>query len=169
MRKTQTGATLITALMFLLVMTITGVSVVKVSSMNALIAGSEQRIMIIRQDVQSELNKFATVESLVNAYTASGFTANEGNDKYRFDTVSIDNIRVRKVIKDKKFSYSCRREGTASGVGADSPVCKLYDYFLEAKETNSSAADGSHKGAGKMVPSALHSADATQGVYRFAN
>lgn len=168
-KKKQTGVTLVTSLMFLLVMTITGVSVVKVSSMNVLIAGSEQRDMMIRQNVQSELNKFATVESLAEAYTATGFMANEGDDKYRFDAASVDNLHLNKVIKDNKFKYTCKRDGTASGIGADAPLCRVYDYFLEARESNSSAADGSHRGAGKMLPNSLHSADATEGVYNFAN
>lgn len=166
----QSGVTLITSLILLLIMTIVGVSATKVSSLNLLIAGNDQQRMRISQLTQNQITQFVTTENLVTTFTAAGFQPSAGQtNSYIFDQVVDGEIKEDKAITDKNYKFVCKRNGLASSIGADAPKCDLYDYYLTLKSTRSSARSRRHQGAGKMVPDDTHTADATNGDYNFVN
>ena len=166
----QAGATLITSMLLLVIMTVVGVSATKVSSISVLIAGNDQQKMMLSQVSQSKLDKFATTESLEATLTASGFKPSTGQtDTYIFDQSTSGGIIVDKKIQDKNFNYACKRNGVASNVGSDAPKCDLYDYSIKLKNGYSSARDERHQGSGKMVPNSTDDADLTNGEYNLVN
>lgn len=166
----QKGATLVTSMMLLIVMTIAGVTTIKISSTSLLIAGAQQEGMLLSQHLNSELPMFASVEYLQESFTSTGFTPTSGqSNKYIFNQVEDEDIRINKTITNHDYKYGCLRNGKASDIGPDAPVCDLYDFYIDLYSTRSNAKDTRHQGSGKMVPSKEHSADSTRGVYNFVN
>jgi type II secretory pathway pseudopilin PulG len=170
LKNKQQGATLITSLIMLLIMTIVGVAATKSSSMSILIAGNDQQKILLAQTLDSELSKFASIETLEKSFTKNGFTPSAGQtNKYIFAQDDVDDLKVNKEITNLNFNYACKRNGKASDLGADAPSCDLYDFYIDLKRSASSARDTRHQGSGKMVPSKQHSADATKGNYHFVD
>ncbi len=168
--KNQQGMTLITSLLLLIIMTIVGVSATKVSSMSVIIAGNDQRKMELAQTLDSKLPQFASIETLAQTFTSTGFTPSDGEtNKYIFNPVTEEGYQVNKVVSNLRFQYTCKRNGEASDVGADAPACDLYDFKIKMKHMGLSARDMRHQGSGKMVPRTEHAADATRGDYHFVN
>ena len=169
-KNKQQGATLVTSLMMLLVMTIIGVSATKSSTMNVLIAGNDQQQMLLAQTLDSELSRFASIETLEGSFTNTGFAPSAGQtNKYIFPLVEENGFKVNKEITKLDFNYACKRNGIASDIGADAPNCNLYDFYITLNRSHSSGRDRRHQGSGKMVPSREHSADATKGDYHLVD
>ena len=168
--RKQSGVTLITTLILLVVMTVFGVSAIKLSLINALIAGNDQQEMLLSQEAQTQLNDFARIINLSNTYSATGFQSRGSNvDKYIFDQTNIDGIKTDKTITNMNYNYTCKRRGLASSLGSDAPNCDLFDFFVELKSSHSSAKKSRHEGAGKMLPKSIHSSDSTKGVYNLVD
>lgn len=166
----QSGVTLITSLMLLIVMTVFGVSAMKLSSIDSLIAGNDQQEMLLSQETQTQLNDFSRIINLSNTYSATGFQSRGSNvNQYIFDQTNIDGIKTDKIITNMNYNYACKRSGLASSLGSDAPNCDLFDFFVELKSSYSSAKKSRHQGAGKMLPKSTHSNDSTQGVYNLVN
>jgi len=169
-KNKQQGATLITSLMMLLVMTIVGVSATKSATMSVLIAGNDQQKMLLAQTLDSELSRFASIETLEKSFTSIGFTPSAGQtDKYIFSQVDESGLKVNKEITNLGYNYTCKRNGIASDIGADAPNCNLYDFHIKLHRSHSSVRDRRHQGSGKMGPGKEHSADATKGNYHFVD
>ena len=151
--KKQKGATLVTALVFLLLMTMLSVTASKVSMIDILIAGNNQQKMILYQDTHNQLKDTATIEKLNVTFTENGFTSNVTGTDDLFDfSNSPNNIDER--ITDLQIEYPCKRDGLGSSIGPNAPPCDLYDFRVRARLQNSNAVDQHHRGAGKMIPNA---------------
>ncbi len=160
-RKRQQGATLITALMMLLVMTIIGISAVKMSSINILIAGNDQQKLMLMQKTETALNNLATpgklIDPLINEPIEGGGVAqfNPETNEYRVPEPFMDNMA--EIITDMDKLYGCEGfDGKAVSIGSDVPPCHLYDFKVKAQKN--SARVVRRRGAGKEVPNiAKHS------------
>ncbi len=151
-------------------MTIVGVSATKISSMDVLIAGNDQKKMILNQSLDSRLPQYASIEVLEKTFTKTGFTPSEGEtNKYIFAQTTSEDFKVDIEVIDLAYSYDCKREGKASDIGPDAPACDLYDFHVSLKSMGSSAKNTRHQGSGKMVPRKQHADDVTNGVYSFEN
>ncbi len=156
----QQGATLITALMMLLVMTIIGISAVRMSSISILIAGNDQQKLMLMQETESALNNLATpgklIDPLINE-PINGVVAD-------FDALTKEYIvpepfksKMTETITDMDILYGCEGfDGKAVSIGSDVPPCHLYDFKVDAKKNNATVVR--RRGAGKEVPNiAKHS------------
>ncbi len=159
-RKRQQGATLITALMMLLVMTIIGISAVKMSSINILIAGNDQQKLMLMQETETALNNLATpgklIDPLINEPIEGGGRAQfDADNKYHVPKPFKDNMA--EIITDMDKLYGCEGfDGKAVSIGSDVPPCHLYDFKVKAQKN--SARVVRRRGAGKEVPNiAKHS------------
>jgi hypothetical protein len=138
----QQGATLITALGLLMVMTVVGVTATKMSSIETLIAGNEQKKMKLFQETQSELYKLTTPIKLMPALQDDTLFV---NDVY---AVSHETIKQEDITKLQ--GYTCKGiDGLAASIGGP---CKLYDFKITTRSATGGAAQESHRGAGKEVP-----------------
>ncbi|MEE9445137.1 MAG: pilus assembly PilX N-terminal domain-containing protein [Cocleimonas sp.] len=150
----QQGATLVTSMMMLVVMTIVGVSAAKVSSIDVLVAGNEQQKMMLFQTTQSDLNDLSTPLKLFAPLVGE---VGEDDSKAEFDsngkyTVSTSTVKVA-VITDLNTEYKCEGvNGKAVSIGPSTPPCRLYDFSVSTKKLNSGARESAHRGAGKEVP-----------------
>ncbi len=140
--KKQQGATLITALGLLMVMTIVGVTATKMSSIETLIAGNEQSKMKLFQETQSDLYKLTTPLKLMPALQ---------DDALFVDGVyEVSNEHSKKEFIAKLEGYTCKGiDGLPVSVGLP---CKLYDFKITTRSATGGAIEESHRGAGKEVP-----------------
>ena len=148
----QQGSTLIMSLMMLIVITIAGVSAVKISSIDTLIAGNEQQAMELYQETENTLTKFANTNSIYQALDKDKdyeFTGNiEGqSNKYK---MTDSNSSVSKIITDTERRVDCRRSGQGTTIGLID--CRVYDFEVKMKAALSSAEHTHYRGMGKVVP-----------------
>ena len=153
--KKQRGATLFTALVFLALMTIVGVSAAKVSMLDVLISGNNQRQMEVFQDTANDLKQLADVRNLYKPIIGKV----EGSTTHIFDPVTgIYTLRDTgsnsiQEITDPEKRYDCQGfRGEAVSIGPDTPPCDLYDFRVKYKEQGTSAKDVHNRGAGKEKP-----------------
>jgi len=145
--KAQQGATLITSMMMLVVMTILGVAATKVASLDALVVGNDQQKMMLFIKKESELKKLSTSIQLLPAMMEEGLN-------FSLYTVPDTPDLVVEKIKDMNSKYDCRGTGgRATSIGGfGTPVCRLYEFQLSAKSNHSSAFEIGRRGTGKQVP-----------------
>lgn len=158
----QQGATLITALMMLLVMTLLGVAAIKMSILDMLIAGNDQQRMLLYQETHTSLSELAITKKLKATLTVDGFEGNTNNQEYLF-AANPAKKGIRETITDMQERYPCERAGVSSSIGPNAPVCDLYDFQINAKKAASGVSEIHHRGSGKMVPKLGSNADATAG------
>jgi len=153
MHKSQQGATLITALTFLVLMTIVSVSASKISILDVLVSSNEQQQMMLFQDTENDLKELTTVVKLYKPLVK------EGGATFDLDTgayVLPSNTQkpgTLEVITDKFKRYQCGGfNGKAISIGPDVPPCDLYDFQVKTSVLNSGVRDRHHRGAGKEKP-----------------
>lgn len=144
----QQGATLVTALVLLVVMTIIGVTATKMSSIETLIAGNDQSKMKLFQETQSDLYTLTTPLKLMPALLDDTLFVNDTYVVSNSD--DITNGHSKKEYIKKLGGYICKGiDGLAASVGGP---CKLYDFKVTTRSEAGGAREESHRGAGKEVP-----------------
>ena len=152
--RNQQGATLFTALVFLILMTIVSVSAAKLSILDLLIAGNNQQQMELYQETENDLKELATVPELYVPIVPDPnlFNTLTGVYKLPYDSNKPD---VVQQITDNRKSYTCIGfSGLAISMGPDVPKCDLYDFQVITSKTHTSAKDRHNRGAGKEKPNA---------------
>lgn len=152
--KQKGAATLLISIFLLFVLTIVGVSAVKITSLDTLIAGNDQQKMILFQETETRLKQLASIQRLSQTFTATGFTNNVTDDpqQYVFDETAKW-PGFKESIYDMQANYPCEQGGSAMSLGPNMPVCDLYSFQVNARKKNMGVKDKHHRGAGKMVPS----------------
>ncbi len=144
LQSKQQGATLITSLMMLVVMTIVGVSATKISSSNILVAGNDQQKMRLFQKSQSELLELTTPLKLLPALNTPTLFV---NDEYVIIQES-GSLKTELITKGK--DYSCN--GINGRALTENTPCILFDFRITSRSPLGGAKEESHRGAGKEVP-----------------
>ena len=147
----QKGATLFTALVFLALMTIVSVSASKISMMDALVAGNNQRQMELYQDTSKDLKDLTTV---VNLYKPMVKIPGDVFDPITGIYVVPDTPAGKEMqITDPNKRYSCGGfEGKAVSIGPSVSPCDLYDFQVKSGRVNTGARDQHNRGGGKEKP-----------------
>ncbi len=152
----QRGATLITTLSFLALMTIVSVSAAKISILDVLQSSNELQKSILFQRAENGLKTITTVTKLYKPLThkdGADFSASTGIYQLPNDLLGSD---TKLQITDKKIRYQCTGfNGKAISLGPSVPRCDLYDFSAEVKKSNSAAMDRHNRGAGKEKPNPL--------------
>lgn len=155
-RSKQQGATLITSMMMLLVMTIIGIAAVKMSSIDIIIAGNDQQRLMLMQETESELVNLSTpgklLDPLIGEFVGSEQALFDADTK-SYRVPEPRNPTSIEIITDLEKLYSCEGfSGLAVSMGPDVPPCRLYDFQVRTKKANSGAKELRRRGAGKEVP-----------------
>jgi len=141
-KNKQAGITLITSLIMLLVMTIIGVTAIKISSMDLLIANNYQKKLQVYQAAESKIQKDADFYWLYQWMSA------DINAPIDDET----DIVTKSEIVDLEKEYPCTPNNLATSLGPDSTPCNIYVFQIEASMKSSGAKDAHYQGAGKLVP-----------------
>lgn len=156
LHQRQKGATLITTLAFLSLMTIVSVSAAKISILDVLASGNEQQQSILFQEAAKDLKNLATVRKLYKPITKSdGASFSENTGIYKLPD-QIQNPDSELQITDKDSPYECNGfNGKALSLGPSVPRCYLYDFEAKVKRQHIGSSDKHNRGAGKEKPNPL--------------
>ncbi len=151
----QRGATLITTLSFLALMTIVSVSAAKISILDVLQSSNELQKSILFQRAENGLKTITTVTKLYKPLTEEdGAEFAEDTGIYQLPDDLLADTELQ--ITDKKIRYQCNGfNGKAISLGPSVPRCDLYDFSAKVKKSNSAARDRHNRGAGKEKPNPL--------------
>lgn len=149
----QRGATLVTVLMFLVLMTLVSVSATKISIMDVLASSNEQQQALLFQQTENSLKNMATITNLAAPMMETDGATFDDSGVYKLSDDSTNSkIELQIVDRDMRY-YPCGSfGGKAVSIGSSVPICDLYDFSVRVNKNNSSARDVHHRGAGKQKP-----------------
>lgn len=149
----QRGATLFTALTFLLLMTVVTVTASKISIQDTYIANNTQQKQLLFQQTENDLAELTTVIELYVPLTGEGgaeFNDLTGIYKLPLETEKLGTVQA---ITDLDKRYQCGGfNGKAISIGPDTNHCFLYDFRVGSRAQNTGARDRHNRGAGKEKP-----------------
>jgi len=153
----QKGATLITALSFLSLMTIVTVSATKVSILDILASSNDQQQALLFQRAENSLTEVTSVLKLYKPLVkkdGASFSGTTG--EYNLPSANDNGFIYQQKITDKKIRYECNGfNGKAISLGPSVPRCDLYDFEAKVSKQNTAAKDQHNRGAGKEKPNLL--------------
>ena len=142
-KKNQSGLTLITSLMMLLAMTILGITAVKLSSVDLLVAHNYQQQLSVYQEAETKIRREVSFFRLHDWMM---------DDKQPPDTTT-DAMVSKASVTDLKRSYPCKgKSNLANSLGPDSPACKVFLFSIDADMQGTGAKESHYQGAGKQFP-----------------
>ena len=142
-KKRQSGITLITSLMMLLAMTIIGVTAVRISSVDLLVAHNYQQQLSVYQEAETKIRREVSFYRLHDWMMA---------DKQPPDTQK-DSMVSKAAVSDLERSYPCKgRSSLANSLGPDAPACKVFLFTIDSDMKGTGAKESHYKGAGKQFP-----------------
>ena len=141
-KNKQTGMTLVTSLMMLLVLTILGVTAIKISSVDLLVANNYQKKLQVYQAAETKIQKD------VDFYWLYKWISSEGNAP---DTDHKGAVAKSHIV-DLEKSYQCSPSNLATSLGPDSTPCNIYMFHIDASMKASGEKESHFQGAGKLVP-----------------
>jgi len=150
--KKQEGATLLTVLVFLVIMTGLGVSASKMAIQDMLVASNDQQQVNEYIRTSNNLKILTTVVSLYQPMMGEGSSGfSEDTGEYTFPSESDG---ILKKITDMKKRYSCGGvSGLGISIGPSVAPCDLYDFQVRSSQIGVSGARDKHnRGAGKEKP-----------------
>ncbi len=158
--KKQKGATLMTSLVFLVLMTVVSVSATKVSIMDLLVSGNNQQEMMLYQDNENQLKLLAEIGILGPILNANPDdpTIGNGADVHQFIFDDVDAAAKGHALKLSDYSnggkdlYTCSRNGAGTSLGPNALKCRLFDFEVNSRVQGTSTRNVHHKGTGKAVP-----------------
>ena len=145
----QKGATMITTLVFLLLMTIVTVSASKMSILDMLVSSNNQRQMEMFQQTENDLKLLTTP---INFFTA--YSANQHGVAWEHDfPTSSSKPNTNEQIESRDLRYICGGfNGLAVTMGPNTSECYLYDFSVKVRAPNTGVRDNHLRGAGKEFP-----------------
>lgn len=153
----QKGATLFTALTFLSLMTIVGVSASKNSILDLLASNNDQQQSLLYNYSENKLIEVTSVPKLyIPMVKKDGASFSETTGEYSFPSATEEGIVIRQKITDKKIRYECNGfDGKALSLGPNVPRCDLYDFEAKVTKQYSASKARHNRGAGKEKPNLL--------------
>ncbi len=149
--KHQQGATLITVMIFLIIMTLVGVSSSKIAIQDIMVASSDQQQVEVFIGTENELKKLSTVTELYAPLVGeNGAEFDEDTCKYKAPGDSY----LDRVITDKGKFPCGGFNGAAVSLGPNTSECEVFDFYIKTSRSNSGAKDKHNRGAGKEIPDA---------------
>lgn len=141
----QSGVTLITSLMMLIVMTVLGITAMKLSSVDLVVAKNHQHQLSVYQEAVTSLRRDVTFFNWFQWASSE----NDVQPSVRNSKGLVTNTQ----IVDLDQYYMCKgRLGSASSIGSNSPSCKLYMFSIDSHLEGTGAKDTHYQGVGKEVP-----------------
>ena len=148
--KQQKGATMITTLVFLLLMTIVTVSASKISILDMLISNNNQRQVVVFQQTENDLKLLTTPIKFFEAYSD-----NQHHTPWEYNVVDASKPNTQQSIESRDLEYECNGFfNLARSIGSSQSPCFLYDFKVKSSIPNTGVRDKHFRGAGKEFPDA---------------
>ena len=144
-RKEQ-GATLISALAILLVITMIGISAARMSIIDTKVASNSEQQMMLYQEAENALKTITHPEKLYTWMEA------QKNGGVGIADIITSKIKAKTDIRALNRDYACIGSGGAVSIGPEVPSCELYDFHIDISKKGLGTNETHHRGAGKEVP-----------------
>ncbi len=145
--KYQTGASLIIALVVLLITTMIGISAVRLSTQDLMIASNEQQKMMVAQASESARNK------VVNFFNVYKWIEDETLPSIQTRQLDSGSVKSEVTIA-RGAKYICfGQSGEAMSIGPGATQCRVYTFDINSTLVGTGARDRLFKGEGKELPS----------------
>lgn len=142
-KKNQSGITLITSLMMLLTMTIIGVTAIKISSVDLLVANNFQQQLAVYQEAETKSRRE------VNFLRLHSWMM----DEQQPPTTTKNSLVSKASVVDLERQYPCKGQSNlANSLGPDAPACKVFMFSIDAKMNETGAKEKHFNGSGKQFP-----------------
>jgi len=139
----QSGITLITSLIMLLAMTIIGVTAIKISSIDLLVANNYQQQLSVYQEAETKIRRD------VSFYRLHDWMMDDKQPPTTTKEKMVTNAKVTDLNRD----YPCKgKSNLANSLGPDAPSCKLFLFAIDSNLQGTGAQERHYKGAGKQFP-----------------
>jgi len=144
----EKGATLFTALVILIVLTMVSLSSARMSIIDIKVASNDEQQMMLYQEAENALKKITKPVKLYE-----WIEARRANSSAKgIDNIVTLNLTAKTNITNLETEYACVGKGGAVSIGPETPACKLYDFHVDINKEGSGTRDIHHRGAGKEVP-----------------
>lgn len=151
----QKGATLVTALVFLTLMTIVSVSAAKISMLDVLVSGNNQQQMILYQKTARDLDAHTRPAKLIKLLVHDHGETNNYQEEWGHEfAVSVNNPNTKEKITNRVHEYQCGAIDNLATSQGSANSCRLFDFEVKTKKSNSGGKDRQVRGAGKEYPAA---------------
>ncbi|MCK5895292.1 MAG: pilus assembly PilX N-terminal domain-containing protein [Cocleimonas sp.] len=145
-KSAQQGASLFMGLVILLVISILGISSVRLSILDTLMASNDEQKMLVTQT--SETTKKKVVYFY---YLFKWISANETPEKIT-TTMKSTTISSQVEINSGEFYPCFGQTGEAMSLGPAAPKCRVFSFEIESKIAGTGAQERLVKGEGKEFP-----------------
>lgn len=152
----QSGMTLLTTLIILVIMTFVSVLSSKLTLFDTLMARNNKQKVLMYQETANDLRQLAKIERLHDPMLNKKFDPKTGTYA---PPKNVANDEMVEVITDIGFNedveiYDCEGvEGRASSIGMGARKCDLFDFqVVRHQKGKTGARDKHHVGMGKEVP-----------------
>ncbi len=146
-KNRQSGASLIIALVVLLVITMLGISSVRLSSQDIIIASNEQQQMLVSQASESASRK------VVNFYNVYKWLEDETMPSVQTRQLTSGSVKSDITIT-RGTKYTCfGQSGEAMSIGPGATQCRVYTFAINSILVGTGARHQLFKGEGKELPS----------------
>ena len=142
----EQGATLLSVVSILLVLTIVGLSAARMSILDIKVSSNEEQQMMLYQEAENSLRTITNPEKLYTWMEA------QKNGGVGIDDIVTAQYKAKTGITALNRKYACVGNGGAVSIGPDAPTCNLYDFQVDIKKKGLGTNDVHHRGAGKEVP-----------------
>jgi len=142
----EQGATLISALSILLVLTIVGLASARMSIIDIKVASNEEQQMMLYQEAENALRTITTPENLYTWMEA------QKSGGVGIADIVTSKLNAKTDITALDREYACVGNGGAVSIGPEVPACNLYDFHIDIKKKGLGARDVHHRGVGKEAP-----------------
>ena len=145
-KSSQQGASLFVGLLILLVISILGMSSVRLSIIDTMIASNDEQQMLVTQTSETVRKKVVYFYHL--------FQWIKEGDNPDDITTTIKSAKVfSKVTLDSGEFYPCfGQSGEAMSLGPAAPKCRVFSFKIDSKIAGTGAQETLVKGEGKEFP-----------------
>ncbi|MCK5809579.1 MAG: pilus assembly PilX N-terminal domain-containing protein [Cocleimonas sp.] len=144
----EKGATLISALSILMVLTIVGISSTRMSILDINISRNDEQQMMMYQEAENALKKITKPVKLYDWIEAR----RANNSAKGITDINTSHTKAKANITNLNTEYACVGNGGAVSIGPEVPSCELYDFHIDINKKGTGTRDIHHRGAGKEVP-----------------
>jgi Tfp pilus assembly protein PilX len=146
--KKQKGATLFTALMMLIVLTIVSISSTRMSILDIKVSRNDEQQMMMYQEAENALKKITKPIKLYE-----WIEARRANSSAKgIADIDASHTKAKANITNLNTEYACIGKGGAVSIGPEVPFCGLYDFHIDINKKGTGSRDIHHRGAGKEMP-----------------
>ena len=142
----QGGSTLLLALLMMLVITMLGVSSMRQTSQEILIASNAQQLMFVEQANATVTSEVATF------YSLSQWLNDESQPANKVISQDWGDINSSSLITQGKNYYCLGNRGRANSIGVGKPKCRAFTFDVVSQLVGTGAKSGSATSVGVMLP-----------------